>query len=111
MRPKCSDKAAIIDDDQTKMWIKNNPGNIVWDRHYVSDMSIVRYPKTLGYMDCYDAWVAHYLIEKNEWTAFLSVILCSNTIKTTHFSKEKWSLAMKNGLFNTMWSERDPGEN
>lgn len=38
--------------------------------------------------------------------AFLSAIHYSNTTKTTHVRKER-AQVMKNGLFTTMWSERE----
>lgn len=61
-----SSRPEVIDADQIKTLIKNNPGHTT--RRNVAEilsiplMSIVRHLKTLGY----DVWVSHNLMEKKE---------------------------------------------
>jgi len=86
---ECSDRTLVIDDDQIKSLIENNP-------HYttreiaelidVSQKAVVNHLHTLGYVSQYDIWLPHNLSDKNLMDRIsISAIYCLNAMKTVHF--------------------------
>lgn len=69
-------------------------------------MSVVRYLKTQGYVNCCDVCELHDLMEKIECTGFISAILCSNTKKKLFLKRlitgNEKGIGTKNILEKTM---------